>query len=89
VAVAVFEKELRQGKPLSRRPQTGLAQPPEGDGDGPGRPHQLAVTAVGIDLDQGDELERALRSFADGTRRSAFRRPRWNLVASTDDRNVA
>jgi len=33
VAVAVLEKQLRQGKPLSRRPQTGLAQPPEGGGE--------------------------------------------------------
>ena len=33
VPVAVFQKELRQGKPLSRRPQTGLAQPPEGSGE--------------------------------------------------------
>jgi hypothetical protein len=33
VAVAVLEKQLRQGKPLSRRPQTGLAQAPEGGGE--------------------------------------------------------
>jgi hypothetical protein len=32
VPVAVFQKELRQGKPLSRRSQTGLAQPPDGSG---------------------------------------------------------
>jgi hypothetical protein len=32
VPVAVFQKELRQGKPLSHRSQTGLAQPPDGSG---------------------------------------------------------